>query len=496
MHPSAQLDLDYVWHPFTQMRDWFQSEPVVIHSAKGALLKDVHGQSYLDANSSIWTNLHGHRNREIDRAIRTQLTRVAHVSALGLANEPAAQLAQKLVQACRVPEAQLHSAPPIDPSCPPVGAALSKVFFSDDGSTAMETGLKLAHEFIRRTRGVEKPRYLSIDGAYHGDTIGAVSLGHIDLFHKSYGSLLFQADKVMAPSCYRCPFNKAKPERADARATRKCAWECVDQVESAFARQKQTGDPYALMSIEPLVQGAAGMVAHPQGWLRRVAQIAREHQCLLLFDEVLTGFARTGVNRMADGTEGLFAFQKEGVVPDLIALAKGMSGGYLPMAATLATSEIFSAFLGAYSEFKTFFHGHSYTGNPLGAAASLASMTLLQSTQGRTHRADLERWLSQELQGLWQIPWVGDIRQIGLISGIELVRDWTEHTPFPLQERVGFRVCEAMMRRGVITRPIGGVIVIMPPYCTTKKQIRTMVSVLGDAIHEVLGNPKKHGGTA
>src|SRR4051812_32390037 len=230
MHKLAALDQQYVWHPFTQMREWLTREPIVIESGRGALLRDAHGREYLDANSSIWTNLHGHQHPAIGRAIRKQLGKIAHSSALGLANEPATLLAEKLCKAARLP----------------------KVFFSDDGSTAMEVALKLSYEFARRARDVKKPRFLSLHGAYHGDTVGAVSLGHIDLFHKTFSGLLFKTDRVMAPYCYRCPFNRAKPERGDARTYRKCNWECVGQVEAAFKKRK-----YSAFVLEPLIQGAA-----------------------------------------------------------------------------------------------------------------------------------------------------------------------------------------------------------------------------------------------
>src|SRR5882724_5245380 len=267
MYKLAQSDHRYIWHPFTQMRDWLKREPIVITSGKGAVLRDVYGQEYLDANSSIWTNLHGHQHPKINTAITGQLKKIAHSSALGLANEPASLLAATLVrEANRVPHSALRT------------PRLNKVFFSDDGSTALEVALKLAYEFTRRSRGKKsQPRFLSLDGAYHGDTIGAVSLGHIDLFHKAYGGMLFKTDKVMSPYCYRCPFNRAKPERADAREYRKCNWECAGMVEQKFSAQKRKGNPYAAFVFEPLIQGAAGMIPQPMGWLRRAAEIARAH---------------------------------------------------------------------------------------------------------------------------------------------------------------------------------------------------------------------------
>jgi adenosylmethionine-8-amino-7-oxononanoate aminotransferase len=485
MNKLAQFDHDHVWHPFTQMRDWLRREPIVIASGKGAVLRDVKGREFLDANSSIWTNLHGHQHPKINTAITRQLKKISHSSALGFANEPASLLAEKLVNAAD-----------LKPKSP--NAKLGKVFFSDDGSTALEVALKLAHQYTIRTRGKKiRPKILSLDGAYHGDTIGAVSLGHIDLFHQAYGGMLFNTDKVMSPYCYRCPFNRAKPERNDARKYRKCHWECVGKVEQKFSAQKKRGNPYAAFVFEPLMQGAAGMIPQPSGWLGQVTEIARHHGALLIADEVMTGFGRTGVTCHVDDkaiakvvkhpmAAKLFATARVGITPDFLCVAKGLTGGYLPMAATLTNQKIFEAFLGEYEEFKTFFHGHSFTGNQLGAAASLASLDILQSAASVHARAKLQKQMHQELQSLWALPNVGDIRQVGLVAGIELVKDWRTRQPFALRERAGIRVCEAMAKHGVLTRPVGNVIVLMPPYCTTTAQMNQMVSALHAAIKTAL----------
>jgi adenosylmethionine---8-amino-7-oxononanoate aminotransferase len=503
MHPLAKLDHRHLWHPFTQMRDWLKQEPIVIVEGCGATLRDVRGREYLDANASIWTNLHGHNHPALNAALRRQLSKIAHSSALGLANEPASRLGAELVGAA-------------NPSLPLVarGTAdgrreLSKVFFSDDGSTALEVALKLAYEFARRTGHSRRPRFLGLEGAYHGDTVGAVSLGHIDLFHQAYRGILFKTDKVMAPYCYRCPFNRAKLEAADARDYRQCRWECLDLLEAKFAARKRKGERYAAFVVEPLIQGAAGMIPQPRGWLARAAEIARGHGALLIADEVMTGFGRTGAPTAAERTDvhpekrssgkrdgasralpqrcSLFACHHEGVQPDFLALAKGLTGGYLPMAATLTTQAVFEAFLGEYDEFKTFFHGHSFTGNQLGAAAALANLDLLQQPACVRARRRLESGIRTELETLWAHPQVGDIRQVGLIAGVELVQRRQTRKPFDLRERAGIRVCEAMARLGVITRPVGNVVVLMPPYCATLKQVRQMVAALGESIQSELG---------
>jgi adenosylmethionine-8-amino-7-oxononanoate aminotransferase len=492
MNKLAKLDQQFVWHPFTQMRDWMKCEPIVITSGQGATLRDVHGKEYLDANSSIWTNLHGHQHPKINAAIAGQLKKISHSSALGFANEPASLLAAELVRSAnlRLPAKQ------------PAASErwkkfrdqefedhkLQKVFFSDDGSTALETALKLAYQFTLRTHGKKsRPKFLALDGAYHGDTIGAVSLGQIDLFHKSYGGMLFKTDKVMSPYCYRCPFNRAKPERADAREYRQCHWECISLVEKKFSTQKKKGNAYAAFVFEPLMQGAAGMIAQPATWLMQTKAIAQHYGALLIADEVMTGFGRTGIPKAESGkpkVETLFACQRENVLPDFLCVAKGLTGGYLPMAATLTTQKVFDAFLGDYAEFKTFFHGHSFTGNQLGAAASLANLEILQSAASIKARTELEHDLHVELQSLWSLTNVGDIRQVGLVAGIELVKNWRTREPFDLRERAGIRVCEAMMKRGVLTRPVGNVIVLMPPYCTTKTQMQKIASALRAAIAE------------
>ncbi len=477
MHKLAQLDRTYVWHPFTQMKEWLRREPIVITAGKGAVLRDAKGREYLDANASIWTNLHGHRHPKIDAAIRRQLNKIGHSSALGFANEPASLLAERLVKSARLAKKRPTNR----------GPQLSKVFFSDDGSTAMEVALKLAYEFARRSGRSRRPRFLSLAGAYHGDTVGAVSLGHSDCFHKAYAGLLFKSDAVMAPYCYRCPFNRAKPERTDAREYRKCNWECAGKVEQRVAAQRKKGNPYTAMVVEPLMQGAAGMIPQPEGWLRRVAEIVRADGAQLIADEVMTGFGRTGQSSAINhqSPNSLFACHREGVQPDFLCVAKGLTGGYLPMAATLTTSTVFDAFLGKYEEFKTFFHGHSYTGNQLGAAAAMASLDLLGKATNLRARLKLEQTLRQELKSLWPLENVGDVRQVGLVAGVELVRNWRTREAFDLRERAGIRVCEAMARRGVLTRPIGSVLVLMPPYCTTPTQMRRMVGAMREAIQEI-----------
>lgn len=485
MYALAKLDQKYLWHPFTQMKDWLRSEPIVLVEGHGAVLRDVRGREYLDANSSIWTNLHGHAHPAINRAIARQSRKVAHTSALGFANEPASLLGRDLVTVANRP--WLRRTPDAHLLAP---AELKKVFYSDNGSTATEVALKLAYECARRS-GVKKPAFLSLQGAYHGDTIGAVSLGHIDLFHAAYSGLLFKTDKVPAPYCYRCSYNRAKPERADARAYAVCKQECLSVLARKFEKRPAASRPYAAFMFEPLMQGAAGMIAQPPGWLAKASGIARHHGAMLIADEVMTGFGRTGVGNAPDGVPNLFACHQEGVQPDFLAVAKGLTGGYVPMAATLTTQKVFDAFLGEYEDFKTFFHGHSFTGNQIGSSAALASLALLREPREARARAQLEQTFAGELESLWNLEHVGDIRRVGLVAGVELVRNWETKETFALAERVGIRVCDAMARRGVLTRPVGNVIVLMPPYCTSRAQVKKIMAALGDAICEVCGTSIK-----
>jgi adenosylmethionine-8-amino-7-oxononanoate aminotransferase len=454
---SANLDRAHVWHPFTQMRDWNSPDhvPIVIVEGLGAVLKAEDGREYLDGNSSIWTNLHGHRHPEIDQAIRDQLDRIAHSSFLGLTNDVAPRLASELIEASEL--------------------AGHKVFYSDDGSTAMEAALKMVFQ-ARMQRG-EKMRttFVSLANAYHGDTIGAMSAGHSPLFHKVYKPMLFETREVLSPACYRCPHNRAEPVRGtDARESRLCHWECVDELKTTL---DDLGEKASALVMEPLVQGAAGMTMHPPGYLEKGAAACRERGVWLVLDEVMTGFGRTGT---------MFASQKKDVTPDVVTLAKGLSGGYLPIAATLASPEIFDAFLGDYGELKTFFHGHSYTGNALGCAAALTNLKIFKNENTLEKNKALKDALAHLVVKLWDHPNVGDVRQEGLICAIEIVRDFKTRESFPFADRIGHRICEAARKHGLLTRPVGDVIVLMPPYCTTGTQLAQMVEALWQGLNEVL----------
>lgn len=459
----ARIDQEYVWHPFTQMKEWSDpaNPPLVIVEAEGSELVDADGKRYLDGNASIWTNIHGHRDPDLDVALQEQLGRLAHCSALGLANEPAARLAQELVES-------LGQGGELGVAGQWAGG--HKVFYSDDGSTAIEAGLKMIHQARVQRGEAGRTTLLSLASAYHGDTIGAMSIGHSPVFHCTYKELLFESQEVMRPVCYRCPYNRAPPEKGEeARKTRSCQWECLGKLEE---KCHQAGESLSALVIEPRVQGPGGMAMMPEGYLKQAADVCRSQGAWLMLDEVMTGFGRTGT---------LFACQKEEVVPDLMALGKGMTGGYLPMAATLAADEIYQAFIGDYEEQKTFYHGHSYTGNPLGAAVARASLKKLR--EGGLARAEaLADQLAHQSRRLWELDNVGEVRQEGTILAVELVEDFLTARAYDPTLRMGNRVCMKAREFGLLTRPIGDVIVLMLPLSTTGAQVELAIGALDRAI--------------
>jgi adenosylmethionine---8-amino-7-oxononanoate aminotransferase len=436
-------DRQYLWHPFTQMQEWEQEEPVVIEDGKGPYLIDTEGRTYLDGTSSLWVNLHGHRHPVLDRALDRQRKRIAHSTLLGLSNPPAILLARELIAVA------------------PKG--LTRVFYSDNGSTAVEVALKMAVQYWqqRHPEAGPKTRFLHLKLAYHGDTIGAVSVGNIELFHGRFKPLLFPTRTAEPPYCYRCPLGLTYPA---------CRLACLDPIERIL---KKDGRELAGFIIEPLMQAAAGMIPQPPGYLRRVRELCTQYGVLMIADEVATGFGRTG---------SMFACEREGVTPDLMALSKGLTAGYLPLAATLATEEIYRAFLGKYEEFKTFFHGHSYTGNPLGCAVALANLEIFRKERTLARLQPKIRLLARLLKPLQRSPHVGDIRQQGFMAGIELVRDRATRDAYPLEARIGHRVAQEARKRGLLLRPLGHIIVLVPPLSISSTALTRMVNILSGSI--------------
>ena len=418
---------------------------------------DSEGKRYLDGNSSIWTNLHGHRHPRLDAALFDQLGRIAHCSFLGLTHEPAAKLAAELVSYANHPD---------------LLPRLNRVFFSDDGSTAIEAGLKMILQGFAQNGESQRKEFISPEGAYHGDTIGAMSLGKSETFHHHYRPVLFPTRRVMAPACYRCPFNQAKPEPGDAREYRKCNFECARLAEEEI---KKVGDRLAAWVLEPRVQGAAGMIMHPEGYARKTAAAARKVGAKVFFDEVLTGCHRTGT---------ALASHADAVIPDIVALAKGLTGGYLPLAATMTTEPIFESFQGEPE--KTFFHGHSYTANPLGCSVASANLNLLTQPEAQKNRARIFQTLRAVSRRFLSHPKVGDIRQEGGILAIEIVANRQTRARFPSKERRGARICRTAQEFGLLTRPIGDVLVLMPPFCCTDAEIEQMADGLYRALQKEL----------
>jgi adenosylmethionine-8-amino-7-oxononanoate aminotransferase len=443
------LDKKYIWHPFTQMQDWEKEPQTIIESGSGSILTDIRGKRFIDGASSLWVTVHGHRKKEINAAISSQLKKIAHSTLMGLSNVPAIQLAEKLV------------------TIAPEG--LSRVFYSDSGSTAVEIALKIAFQYWRQKGPAyrKKTKFISLTEAYHGDTLGSVSVGGIDLFHKIYKPLLFSTIKIESPHCYRCPFGKTRPG---------CRQACVNRAEAVMRRH---GGNAAALIIEPLVQGAAGMLLQPPGFLREIRRLCTKYDILMIADEVATGFGRTGK---------MFACEHEAISPDIMCVAKGITGGYLPLAATLTSEEIYRGFLAEYPELRTFFHGHTYTGNPLACAAAVASIDLFRKEKTLQKLRPKIGLLTTALQRFQELTHVGEIRQMGFMVGIELVKDRKTKKTWPLETKMGIRVTLECRKHGLIIRPLGNVIVLMPPLSISPRELTTMLRIAYQAIERITEN--------
>ncbi|MGQ0644920.1 MAG: aminotransferase family protein [Elusimicrobiota bacterium] len=472
----AGWDKKHVWHPFTQQAEWEKADPLVVRSARGMRFTDARGRSYLDGVSSLWVTAHGHRHPALDRAVAAQLKKMAHTTFLGLTHEPAVRLARELVRL----------APP----------GLSRVFYSDNGSTAVEVALKMAYQYwAQKDGGSRRREFLALENSYHGDTLGSVSVGGIRLFHKKFKPLLFKARFAMSPSCYRCPYRKKDPGAGSAgyagrfrpdgtprnftprpgnlRAETGCRWECLASAEKIL---KARAGRLAAAIVEPGVQAAAGMLVMPPGYLRGLERLCRRNGVLLIADEVATGFGRTGK---------MFAVEHEGVRPDFLCAAKTLTGGYLPLAATLAREKIYRAFLGRHEDFKTFFHGHTYTANPLACAAALANLRLFRSTGMPRSLGGKIKALRKFLKEVRALPGVGDARQFGLMAGIELAADKKTGRPFPAAARAAQKVCRAALARGLWLRPLGDVVVLMPILAISTEDLKKTFAVLKRSLSHV-----------
>ncbi|HLS59546.1 MAG TPA: adenosylmethionine--8-amino-7-oxononanoate transaminase [Virgibacillus sp.] len=431
----------HMWLPFTQMSD-YEQDPLIIESGEGVRVKDTEGKEYLDAYSSLWLNVHGHRKKEIDDAIKDQLDKIAHSTLLGAANVPAILLAKKLVDLA--PE------------------RLTRAFYSDSGATSVEISIKMAYQYWKNIGEPDKNKFVTLRNGYHGDTVGTMSVGSIDVFHRVYASLLFETIVVPSPNVYRHPSN-------DEQIICK---ESLAELEEVFKKHHKE---IAGMTVESIMQGAGGMNVMPKGYLKGVEKLCRTYNILFIVDEVATGFGRTGK---------MFAVEHEDVQPDMMTLAKGITGGYLPIAATLTSEKVYQAFYGDFKEGKTFYHGHSYTGNQLGCAAALANLEIFKKENLVKQAEEKSIWLTEQLKEIDSLRHVGDVRQLGMMCGIELVKNKDTKESFSFDERIGYKATLKMREYGMLTRPLGDVIVFMPPLAATYDELTEMLAIIRKGIEE------------
>lgn len=441
-----EKDKKYIWHPFTQMKDWIQEEQLIIERGEGNYLIDTQGNKYFDGVSSLWVNVHGHCNERLNEALIKQLKKISHSTLLGLSNTKAIELAEKLIEI--VPE------------------GLTKVFYSDNGSTAVEIAIKMAFQYFQHKGYREKTKFAYITHSYHGDTIGAVSVGGIELFHSIFRPLLFNTVKLPSFYCYRCEFGLER---------KSCNMDCLKKAKEILEKNKED---LAALVMEPIVQGAGGMIVHPEGVLKELAEYCKKLDILLILDEVATGFGRTGK---------MFACEYENVVPDFLCVAKGITGGYLPFAATITKEEIFNAFLGEYEEFKTFFHGHTYTGNPLACAVAIENLKLFEENRIIEKMVEKIYFFNKCLKIFENHRNVGEVRQKGFMVGIEIVKDRDNKEIFPIKEKVGIRISQNARKYGLITRPLGNVLVLMPPLSSSNDELHFVTEALYKSLCDILG---------
>ncbi|MCX8034258.1 MAG: adenosylmethionine--8-amino-7-oxononanoate transaminase [Thermodesulfovibrio sp.] len=445
-----EWDKKYIWHPFTQMKLWLEEEPTIFIEGKDCFLKDIDGKWYLDGVSSLWVNIHGHRRPEIDEALKAQIDKIAHSTLLGASNETSIILAKKL--------GDLLS------KKLPWGEPLTKIFYSDNGSTAVEIAMKIAYQFWLNQGIKDKDTFISLKEGYHGDTIGAVSVGGIELFHQIYKPLLNKSIQAPAPYCYRCELNLNYPS---------CRLACLSEMEKILT---QNHERIIAVIVEPIVQCAGGIIVWPQDYLKGLRKLCNKYNILLIADEVATGFGRTGK---------MFACEHEKVTPDIICLSKGITNGYLPLAVTVTNEKIFNAFLGELEERKTFYHGHSYTGNPLACAAAIANLEIFEKDKTVEKLSKKIELLRKKLKEISKLNHVGEIRQKGMIAGIEIVKDKLTKETFPYKEQTGWKIVKSARKYGVWLRPLGDIIVIMPPLVISEKNLERLLDVIKLCIIEI-----------
>jgi adenosylmethionine-8-amino-7-oxononanoate aminotransferase len=446
MNQWLEKDLRYNWHPYTQMSRFEEEPPLFIERAEGIKLYDDAGNWYYDTIASWWCNVHGHGHPRIRAAVTEQMERLDHVLFAAVAHRPAAELAENLVR--------------ITPE------GLDRVFYSDDGSTAVEVALKMSLKFWRNRGREEKCRFVCLEPGYHGDTIGGMSVSGVELFRESFGPAMFDSISVPGPYCYRCPVGREEAS---------CGMECLELMEEAL---EENADEVAAVIMEPLIMAAGGMIVYPPEYLRRVADLAGEHDVHLILDEVATGFGRTG---------RMFACEHAEVSPDFMCLSKGITGGTMPFAATLTTEEVYEEFLGPVGGGRTFYHGHTYTANPIGCAAALAGLELFEENNTVAHVNMLAPRLHAGMRDLMALPHVDDFRGLGFVAALELVKDEETRAPLPSGHPVIERIYREGLKRRVMLRPIGNVIYLFPPLCTTGDELDDVLERTADTLIEVLG---------
>lgn len=442
----TEKDLKYIWHPCSQMKDYEELKPIVIDHGKGVYLYDKDGKSYLDIVSSWWCNLLGHCNPKINEGIKQQLDQLEHVIFANFTHEPAIQLCEELAGI--------------------LPGGLCKFNFSDNGSAAVECALKMAFQYQYQTGHPKKTRFMCLSDGYHGETIGALSVGSMDLYAKIYQPMLMDTIRIQAPDCYRCPLGKSRDH---------CDGECICHAQEAF---EKFADETCAIIVEPLLQGSAGMRIYPAVYLKKLRALCNKYQVLLIADEIATGFGRTG---------RMFAFDHAGVSPDIMCISKGLTGGYMPMAITVTTDQIYDAFYADYSEGKAFMHSHTYSGNPLGCSAALAVQKILREDHILEHAAKMAVYLNEKLEeALLDHPNIGEIRHLGLINACELTPDKKTKADYPSELRMGYQIYKKALKKGLILRPLGNVIYFNPPLIITEEEINKAVDMCRDAVREVL----------
>lgn len=442
-----EKDLKHIWHPCSQMKDYEAFPPIVVQSGKGVYLTDMEGNRYMDAVSSWWVNLFGHSNRRINDALCRQANTLEHVIFANFTHEPAIELAQRITQLAT--------------------KGLNRVFFGDNGSSAVEIALKLSFQYHQQTGKTGKIRFAALTDAYHGETLGALAVGGVELYNKVFHPLLLDTLRIESPDCYRCKCGNTRDI---------CQAQCFEGAEAALAEH---ADELSAIIIEPMVQCAAGMKIYSPVYLKKLREACDRYDIHLIADEIAVGFGRTGT---------MFACEHAGISPDIMCLSKGLTAGYMPLSLVLMTDRIYDAFYDDYASMKAFLHSHSYSGNPLGCAVAVETLNIfkddniiesniIKSAQIRS--AVNERLLS--------IPQVGEFRQIGMIGAVELVADRNTKEPFDWTQRVGYQIYRNALKKGVLLRPLGNVLYFMPPYVINEKEIIEMVDVAGASISEYFG---------